>query len=204
MGNRNEHLAQRRAAEVRDYTLHTSRPDLGLEVYTKPFVGDSVLAQGFRGRAGKPAWFYKFRPAAELEVYIAREIEARQKHVDFKAKAKADRSAPATIAVGDVFRASWGYDQTNIDYYQVTQIISPLTIEIRAIGAVSWETHHMQGESVPALDQFIGRAMRKRVRNTGSDGGAAVRINSFCDAYKMETVIDGVPAYASSSWTAYA
>jgi hypothetical protein len=203
MGNRNEQLAQRRAAEVTGYTLHVDRPDVGVEIYTKPLVGEKILAKGFRGRAGKPAWFYSFKNAAELETYIQREIDSRQRHADWKNQNRARRDAPVTVAVGDVFVASWGYDQTNIDYYQVTRVISAATIEIRKIAAVSWGTEFMQGRSVPAPDQFTGPPMRKRVRNA-SDNRAAVRITSFCDAYQMQPVVDGVPAYPSSAWTAYA
>lgn len=202
MGNRNEQLAQRRAAEVATYTLHLARPDLGLEVYTKPLQGDTVLAKAFRGRAAKPAWFYRFNTVAELETYIAREIDSREKHIAYKESVKADRSAPAQVDVGDIFMASWGYDQTNIDYYQVTRVISAATIEIRKIGAVSWETEYLQGRSVPAPDSFIGEPMRKRVQSYG--GRPHVRISSYCYANKMDPVIEGVPAYASSTWTAYA
>ena len=56
---------------------------------------------------------------------------------------------------------------------------------------------------MPAVDQFVGAPMRKRVQGT-SDGTASVMIHSFAHAYKMEPVIDGVPAYPSTAWTAYA
>lgn len=202
MGNRNEQLAQRRAYEVTGYTLHTALPDLGLEVYTKPLQGDAVIAKAFRGRAAKPAWFYKFNSAADLETYIGREIESRKQHAEYKAKLKAERNQPADVAVGDIFEASWGYDQTNIDYYQVTRVIGPVTIEVRKIGAVRWETGLDQGRCVPAPDNFIGSPMRKRVQSY--NGEASIRIASYCYAYRMKPVVDGVPAYASSHWTAYA
>ena len=32
--------------------------------------------------------------------------------------------------VGDLFCSSWGYDQTNIDFYQVTKAISANTVEV--------------------------------------------------------------------------
>lgn len=201
MGTRNEQLARRRAYETAGYELHLSRPDIGLEVYTKQ-VGEQIIAKGFRGRAGKPAWFYQFRSSVQLEDYIAREISGCERAAEYKAQRKAERSAPASVDVGDVFVCSWGYDQTNVDYYQVTRVVSPVTVEIRPIGAVSWGTEYMQGRSVPAPDKFIGAPMRKRVQGKGDD--AYVRITSFSHAYKMKPVVDGVPAYPSTHWTAYA
>lgn len=201
MGTRNEQLARRRAYETAGYELHLSRPDIGLEVYTKQ-VGEQIIAKGFRGRAGKPAWFYQFRSSVQLEDYIAREISGCERAAEYKAQRKAERSAPASVDVGDVFVCSWGYDQTNVDYYQVTRVIGPVTIEVRKIGAVRWETGLDQGRCVPAPDNFIGSPMRKRVQSY--NGEASIRIASYCYAYKMKPVVDGVPAYASSHWTAYA
>lgn len=205
MSNRNDELAQRRAAEVSTYTLHLDRSDIGLMVYTKPAPNPGqILCKGFIGKAGKPTWYYRFRNQTELDNYVNQQITSRTYSIEAKAKAKAEQSAPAEVQVGDVFEACWGYDQTNIDYYQVTKVISDKTVEIRRISSVSWETDYMQGRSVPSLDNFIGAPMRKRIRSCSYGGGAAVRITSFYDAYKMKPVVDGTPIYASSHWTAYA
>lgn len=203
MGNRNDQLAARRAAAVAGYELHTDRPDIGVQIYWKPLNGDQILAQCFIGKAGKPAWFYRFRNMAELETHIARQIDNRTKSLEVKSAYKQARNAEVEVKIGDVFRASWGYDQTNIDYYQVTRIIGAKTVEVRKISAISWGTEYMQGRSVPDTDNFVGRPMVKRVKNAGRNR-ASIRIASYCDAYQMEPVIEGTPLYESSAWTAYA
>lgn len=38
------------------------------------------------------------------------------------------------VKVGDVFVESWGYDQTNVDYYEVVRVM-PTMVEVRAIYA---------------------------------------------------------------------
>jgi len=40
------------------------------------------------------------------------------------------------VAVGDIFEMSWGYDQTNVNYFQVTRI-TPKGCYVREIGASS-------------------------------------------------------------------
>lgn len=205
MANRNDQLAARRKAEVGDYLLHTDRPDLGVQIYVKLVSAehDWVLAKCFLGKAARPAWFYRLTPE-QLAGKADRELKIAQAKLDAKAAAKAARKeATFDVKVGDVFRSSWGYDQTNVDYYQVTRMVGAQSVEIRRIGAVSWGTEFMQGRSVPAVDDFRGKPMVKRLRACG-DGTAAVRITSFADAYKMEPVVEGVPAYASTAWTAYA
>ena len=37
------------------------------------------------------------------------------------------------VKIGDIFYSSWGYDQTNIDYYMVTKIIGKTFVEIQKI-----------------------------------------------------------------------
>ena len=34
------------------------------------------------------------------------------------------------IKEGDIFYSSWGYDQTNIDYYKVTKLIGKASVEL--------------------------------------------------------------------------
>ena len=207
--SRNEQLAARRAFETEGYELRLSRPDIGIEVYAQPSRLEGaamIFGRGFTGRAGKPAWSYAFRNEADLDKYVAAFVASAERSAAHKAKIKAERKAGpgVTVRVGDVFSCSWGYDQTNVDYYQVTRVISDKTVEICKIAAVSWEEGHMQGRSVPSLDSFIGAPMVKRMRATGLDGGAAVKIASYADAYLMKPFIEGVPAYASTHWTAYA
>lgn len=204
MGNRKQQLAEARAFAVQGLSLYLERADIGLEVYRgEPYADGSVVAKCFIGAAGKPSWHYRFRNAAELDGYVAKAVNGREASVRYKAERRAEQAQPVAVAVGDVFEASWGYDQTNIDYYQVVRVVGPKTVEIREIGAVAWENGFMQGRSVPSVDSFIGRPMVKRVRPTG-DGGAVITMNSYCNAYRIEPVIAGVPAYASSAWSSYA
>lgn len=204
MGNRKQQLAEARAYAVQGLSLYLERADIGLEVYRgEPYADGSVTARCFIGAAGKPSWAYRFRNAAELDSYVAKSVSGREASLRAKAERRAEQAKPVAVAVGDVFEASWGYDQTNIDYYQVVRVVGPKTVEIRRISGIAWENGMMQGRSVPSVDSFIGRPMVKRVKPAG-DGGAMIAMNSFCHAFRMEPVIPGVPAYASSAWSSYA
>ena len=52
------------------------------------------------------------------------------------------------VNVGDIFVCSWGYDQTNIDYYKVLEVKNK-SVVISAIGQDRNYTGHMQGECNP-------------------------------------------------------
>lgn len=65
-------------------------------------------------------------------------------------------TAPITVEVGDVFESSWGYDQTNVDYYEVVGFTpSGKSVKLRKIGAIG----------VPGSDGFMSRRV---VANPGS------------------------------------
>jgi len=67
------------------------------------------------------------------------------------------------IKVGDIFYNSWGYDQTNIDYYQVVAVTAK-TISIRRIkaGTVDYDAHMMTGHSKAIKDAFKSDEVLKK------------------------------------------
>ncbi|MBE3118071.1 MAG: hypothetical protein IMZ50_04845 [Candidatus Atribacteria bacterium] len=95
---------------------------------------------------------------------------------------------------GDILYASWGYDQTNIDFYQVVAVPSSKSITVREIGG-KWtdkETgNSMAAYVLPVPDSFKGAAQTKRVAPGGS-----IKFASYKWAYRF----DGRELY--SSWYA--
>lgn len=165
-----------------------------------------LCAVGFFGKADKPSFSYSFKSAERRVAYVAEWLQNMDRLEERRNKAKADRkqvlgSQQTSLKVRDVLRCSWGYDQTNIDYYQVVSLFGKRGVVVRQIACESVDTEFMQGMCVPAIDQFIGEPMRKQVSDS-----ASVKIHSFASAYKMEPImVAGVPVgYSPSSWTAYA
>lgn len=171
-------------------------------------VGTKLVAVGFLGRAQNPyqGSSFFFRTAEQRMRWVAGLFSAATSAVKYnaeKAAAKAAaRAKPHGLQVGDVLRSSWGYDQTNVDFYQVTALVGSQTVEYRPIGQESEETHYLQGECVPVPGSFTGPAKRARVSTYGDRDSISVGISN---ASKMHPVIvAGVPVFKSSHWTAYA
>ncbi len=102
--------------------------------------------------------------------------------------------APAPAAtVGDVLVTSWGYDQTNVDFYLVTAVsgsaVTIVQIGARRIGGTTYSDH-----MVAAPERVIGKPMRKRVQK-GYRGKYSVKIESYAIAYPW----DGEPCHATAS-----
>lgn len=169
-------------------------------------VGARFYAVGFIGKAGKPAFNYSFKSAERRAEWVAQWFKSQDSAAASKASRasvkKAQRAAGHQLAVGDVLRSSWGYDQTNIDYYEVTALVGKRMVEIRELAQETEETQFMQGKCVPVKGSYLGEAMRKVV----STAGDSVRIASYASAFKVEPVkVGGVAiGYGPSHWTAYA
>lgn len=188
------------------YELAWNDDDLGIQVYFKDINGCYGLC--FVGRAVKPTWNYRFKNAEQRQAEVARTFKDVGDRAERKAKIKADRIAASAnhgVKVGDIFRSSWGYDQTNIDYYQVIAV-SGKTATVCAIGSLSEADGYLQGNCVPAPNSFIGKPFKKLIQKYSETSEAHFKINSFSSAWKIEpvAVVANKPIYESSHWTAYA
>lgn len=92
---------------------------------------------------------------------------------------KVEQSKPA-VNVGDIYVCSWGYDQTNIDYYKVLEVKNK-SVVIASIGQDRTYTGHMQGECKPLPNVVIGNPITKRIIPNGNS--TSLKITSFSWAY---------------------
>lgn len=83
--------------------------------------------------------------------------------------------------VGDIFSSSWGYDQTNVDFYQVVKVLNK-SVEVQRISGNEVPTGMMQGETTPCVGAFCGEPKRHLIK-FGSDGRPGFRVNSFAWAF---------------------
>jgi cell division protein YceG involved in septum cleavage len=83
-----------------------------------------------------------------------------------QARAEKDREAAKNCRVGQIFVETWGYDQTNVDYFQVISV-KGVTATLQAIESIETETQPMAGHSVPVKDHFKGKPFQKRVVDYG-------------------------------------
>jgi hypothetical protein len=99
-------------------------------------------AKGYRGKEPKkPYAYYAFRTEEsrqkwmdeEERVYAERE---QRKAMRKEAKKEARRTLENPYRIGDLLHYSWGYEQTNCEFFQVVALTAK-TVTIRAIGATS-------------------------------------------------------------------
>ena len=89
----------------------------------------------------------------EIATYEPDEFAAR---VAYEQRRAAETTQNAEgIHVGDMFSCSWGYDQTNVDYYQVTALKGAHTIIVRELRTIRRDVGQtLTGLSRPIRDSF--------------------------------------------------
>ncbi|ECJ2934365.1 hypothetical protein FN906_23505 [Salmonella enterica subsp. enterica] len=87
-----------------------------------------------------------------------------------------------TVSVGDVFVSSWGYEQTNVNFWQVISLHGKKTVTVRRISAESEYTGSMTGFKTPVLNDFTGDGLKRQIKDIGD--GLIIKIEDFETAYK--------------------
>lgn len=112
---------------------------------------------------------YRFGTEAERFDWVLKQYNKIQENdrqeIERKAKQKAEARANAekgTVKVGTIFYASWGYDQTNVDFYEVVAIKNQ-TATVREISQNREHTGHDCGRCTPIPGNYYGQPMTKRV-----------------------------------------
>jgi hypothetical protein len=176
--------------------------------WTWPDARGRFACVGFLGASQKPAIFYTYRTEesrnAAVRTLFAQAADMTARKVKARQEKAGARARTIGLEVGDVLRSSWGYEQTNIDYYEVTALVGSQMVEVRKIGCQSEDSAaYMQGQSVPAPGAYIGAAKRYRVSEYGARD--SIRIASYAIASKLQhSTVQGIRVFPASNWTAYA
>tara|TARA_R100001530_G_scaffold28301_1_gene22389 strand:- start:1253 stop:1828 length:576 start_codon:yes stop_codon:yes gene_type:complete len=149
--------------------------------YTYSMDGNPV-AMGFYGKTKKPVFHYRFKSPERMQEYIDKFFSDRKEHFVRKAEAKAKReSAGQEMAnnakVGDIYYSSWGYDQTNIDFYQIVAKKGKMSFMLQKIGSmISRHTDWGVDYVMPNPKHTKGEPMLKRMTEYGFN------LNSYSSA----------------------
>ena len=146
----------------------------------------TLLAMGFVGKQNKPYFNYMFRDENQRELYVSKQIDERKEVLNRKEKLREEKkNFRHDLVVGDILYSSWGYDQTNVDFYEVLATTEKSVI-IREVGQKVVKEDSYAEYVVPVPGRYIGSKMNKRVGN-----GGYVRVSGSQSASKW----DGKPKY---------
>lgn len=162
--------------------LHLDDKENAVQIYR--YEREGVLyGLGFVGKTQKPTYAYRFRSEDERAARENYTIAAAKKRID---EAKARRAARAefkhNVQVGDVMHCSWGWEQTNNDFYQVIAVKNK-SVVVRKIAKHYEASGWAQGNVTPLPNQFLPDAEPITRKVTMCNG---ININSYQWARKCE------------------
>jgi len=134
--------------------------------------GGRYYAKTWRGRAQKPYAFFVWKRPETREQWIENQKAAEDSRVKMKreikeAQARRKAQMVEAIGVGTILHDSWGYEQTNCDFYQVVekkgQTVTLRKIGAKDVGPQGFMSTHLK----PVPDQFAGEPFKKRITANG-------------------------------------
>ena len=96
------------------------------------------------------------------------------------------------INIGDIFYSSWGYDQTNIDYYKVKKLIGKASVELVPIESrIDYDKSNAYTDAVVPYPASEGTPMQKKIKYAVWDDYKEPRIKM--NTYANASPWDGQP-----------
>jgi hypothetical protein len=99
---------------------------------------------------------------------------------------------PEPQRIGDIWESTWGYDQTNADFYQVVKVTAK-TVTLQQVGTVDkHDSRTYTGHSVPDTSKHKGEPFRRTVKTVFGNPGVSINSYAFAEPW------DGKPIATSS------
>lgn len=140
-----------------------------------------------RARLGyKTEFAYRYTSVARMFEHVEQFLVDLDRAEQWKQERKVARAAAKVAALesvkeGDIYVASWGWEQTNIDAYQVIDKKgATVTLREIALQSVDGSEGFMSDRVVPVKGEFIGDAFKKRIT------GASIKIDDVRHASPAE------------------
>jgi len=171
----------------------------GVELYIDA-DNNSLIA--FKGRKVKPVIYGRY-PSFERMIY-ARDRFINDVNEDSERR-RLKKSWVHDVKVGDVFRASWGYEQTNVDYYEVVKLVGKTMVEVLEIDRDIKHTDDMQGACIPMPGYYSNNdIMRLKVKGATSPE-PYLKVSCCANAHRIKPVeiVPGVEVFSADNWSSY-
>jgi hypothetical protein len=143
--------------------LKLTREEAGLR-FTFQEVNGGVYGRAERVGTGKQIGYYRFRSVEARERWAAQLVEQEQARAAERARrSEAGKAAREAFVnphrVGDLFHTSWGYDQTNVEWFECVAVTAK-SVTLREVAGERQYTASMSGTTRPKAGQFVGEPFR--------------------------------------------
>lgn len=172
--------------------------DFSCVVYTYESDKGDPCAIGYKGRRKKPTFCFRYKSTTSRE----NEILDWMHGVSLEKTNKNTQGVSRLLEVGDVLSTCWGYDQTNVEFYKVLELVGKASVKIVEISREMIATGDMEGKVIPLPNSEKGEPFTKR---TCKHSGNSVSIDSRITASILAPkIVAGCKIYPASYVSSYA
>lgn len=178
--------------ELRNITPENP-PGTNLLVYKTPTpnIRGKFTFAIFKGNQSKPLTYSITSSESVMDSAIQSEIDSNRSYLNSKKKMLEERkNFQHSLKEGDILVSSWGYDQTNIDFYEVIKLLDKQVVIKEIAKNIISSDGYGSDKVVPVPGHYIGTPMRKAVSSRNS-----VKISSYAYA----SLWSGKPVHQTSS-----
>jgi len=145
-------------------------------------------------KAKKPYFNYLVKPEQVEKTLLeaSEQLLAHKKSVEERReKRKPTQEKMQAVEIGQIYYTSWGYDQTNIDFYQVTTIKNAM-VGLTPIRSTMVDQYHGDyGNVIGLKDEFKGKEFFKKANFTWE------RVSFTITSFSNASLWDGTPRHCS-------
>lgn len=152
----------------------------GVEIYFGEYTSRVIAGKtkysviAYSGKRNSYDFYEGYGSGEDRATRVIKWLDRIKKHEQAVKERRAQRNQPHTLKVGDILNASWGYDQTNVDFFQVVEVPSKNYVMVKEIGqsTVAGSEGFMSCHVMPVKDNFINgwklKGEAKRVKVSGN------------------------------------
>ncbi|MDV7561100.1 hypothetical protein R4576_18040 [Acinetobacter baumannii] len=134
------------------------------------FVSKEMLViKAYKKNAKKAFISTRYKSFERIKEVVKASIESEVSFFNLKQTQKVEASKALKkfrdeLEVGTILYTSWGYEQTNVEFYQVVSVKGAFC-EIREVAKVSHDLTDMSGKVIPKPNSFIGEPIKRKILN---------------------------------------
>ena len=137
-------------------------PEADLMVYV---FNESRAFIAFKGRQSKHMTREFFSTAAQMQTRLGQFVQRETEREEAKRRR---RDTPHGLEVGDVLFSQWGWEQTNVDFFQVVRVPSLKSVVVRQIAKETTPNPEtMTGTTMARPGVFLERSKETLHRASG-------------------------------------
>jgi hypothetical protein len=128
--------------------------------------GTRYYAVGYMGKQSKPFMNFYYPKLVQREQAISQALKHRKDFFQRKTdESVAKKEFQTGLLYGDFLYTSWGYDQTQVEFYEIIDVVGDKMVKVREVAhkTVREDSHGTYEMIVPISGKFVGPEMRVKV-----------------------------------------